>query len=123
MNLQEGLLKRIQEAGQDHLLKFFDELSDEQKSSFAAELSEPHISRIEQGKQKMYLDTFVRVIEALQVSADYILRSDVPEVNAMYQKEFTDLFIDCTPTEMETLLNIIRQLKSTIRSQKNSDNN
>ena len=91
--------------------------------AFAAELSEPHISRIEQGKQKMYLDTFVRVIEALQVSADYILRSDVPEVNAMYQKEFTDLFIDCTPTEMETLLNIIRQLKSTIRSQKNSDNN
>lgn len=91
--------------------------------AFAAELSEPHVSRIEQGKQKMYLDTFVRVIEALQVSADYILRSDVPEVNAMYQKEFTDLFIDCTPTEMETLLNIIRQLKSTIRNQKNSDTN
>ncbi len=91
--------------------------------AFAADISEPHISRIEQGKQKMYLDTFVRLIEALQVSADYILRPDVPEVNAMYQKEFTDLFIDCSPTEMETLLNIVRQVKSSIHNQNKNDDN
>ncbi len=36
----------------------------------------------------MQLETFVKVAEALQVSADYLLRPDVPEVKAIYQGEF-----------------------------------
>ena len=44
-----------------------------------ASVSLPLISNIERGKTGMQLETFVKVAEALQVSADYLLRPDVPE--------------------------------------------
>ena len=59
--------------------------------AFEAHVSLPHISDIELGKKEMLLTTFCRIIEALQVSADEILRPDVPEVNRIYQKEFAEL--------------------------------
>ena len=46
-----------------------------------ASVSLPLISNIERGKTRMQLETFVKVAEALQVSADHLLRADVPEVN------------------------------------------
>ena len=51
-----------------------------------ASVSLPLISNIERGKTGMQLETFVKVAEALQVSADYLLRPDVPEVKAIYTK-------------------------------------
>lgn len=42
-----------------------------------ASVSLPLISNIERGKTGMQLETFVKVAEALQVSADYLLRPDV----------------------------------------------
>ena len=41
-----------------------------------ASVSLPLISNIERGKTGMQLETFVKVAEALQVSADYLLRPD-----------------------------------------------
>ena len=60
----------------------------EQKMSQAdlaakANISLPHISSIELGKTKMLLSTFIRVIEALQISADSVLRANVPTVTSM----------------------------------------
>ena len=46
-----------------------------------ASVSLPLISNIERGKTGMQLETFVKVAEALQVSADYLLRPDVPEMS------------------------------------------
>lgn len=43
-----------------------------------ASVSLPLISNIERGKTRMQLETFVKVAEALQVSADHLLRADVP---------------------------------------------
>ena len=45
-----------------------------------AGLSLPHISDIELGKVSMRISSFVRIVEALQVSADMLLLSDVPTV-------------------------------------------
>ena len=39
-----------------------------------ASVSLPLISNIERGKTRMQLETFVKVAEALQVSADHLLR-------------------------------------------------
>ena len=95
------------------------------KSMSQAELAErayislPHISEIENGKTKLRLSTFVYIAEALQVSADTLLRLDVPEVNVMYQSEFDDLLSDCTPAEIESLIQIVAQIKATMRSSKN----
>ena len=66
----------------------------QQELAAKANISLPHISAIENGKQSMKLVTFVRIIEALQVSADAILRADVPSVNQLYQSEFCALFIN-----------------------------
>ena len=83
-----------------------------------AHISLPLVSEVELGKTKMRLETFIVIIEALQVSADSILRVDIPEVNGMYQSEFADLLSDCTPAEIDSLLKIVRELKQTLHSSK-----
>lgn len=79
-----------------------------------ANLSLPQISDIELGKSRMMLTSFVRIAEALQVSADSLLRPDVPEVKSIYQNEFADVLNDCTPAEIESILKIVKELKSTM---------
>ncbi|MCB5940307.1 helix-turn-helix domain-containing protein [bacterium 210820-DFI.6.52] len=79
-----------------------------------ANISLPHISNIENGKASMKLESFIRIIEALQVSADSLLRPDVPEVRSLYQSEFDELLADCSPKELDSILKIVRELKSTI---------
>lgn len=83
-----------------------------------AHISLPLVSEVELGKTKMRLETFIQIVEALQVSADSILRADIPEVNGMYQSEFADLLSDCTPAEIDSLLRIVRELKETMHSAK-----
>lgn len=84
-----------------------------------AHISLPHISDIELGKSRMMLTTFIKVIEALQVSADSLLRPDVPVVNYMYQVEFSDILEDCSPSEIDSILKIVKELKATMHSRKN----
>ena len=79
-----------------------------------ANISLPHISNIGIGKTSMKLETFIRIIEALQVSADSLLRPDVPEVRSLYQSEFDELLADCSPKELDSILKIVRELKSTM---------
>lgn len=86
-----------------------------------ANLSLPLISAIEHGKSQMLLPTFVRIIEALQVSADSILRPDTPVVNMLGQNEISDLLADCDPKEMMALRNIIRELKLLMRHRRTDD--
>lgn len=89
----------------------------QQELAAKANISLPHISAIEHGKQSMKLVTFVRIIEALQVSADSILRADVPSVNQLYQSEFSRLIEGCSPTEIESLKRIVLQVKQTMREE------
>ena len=97
----------------------------EQKMSQAdlaakANISLPHISSIELGKTKMLLSPFIRVIEALQISADSVLRANVPAVTSMYASEIAELFEDCTPSELESLKSIIQNIKATMRNNQNN---
>lgn len=89
--------------------------------AFAAHISTSNVSDIELGKSRIWLTTFVKIVEALQVSSDSLLRTDVPEVNELYQKEYAELLADCTPTEMESIMKIVRQVKSTLHQPKNND--
>lgn len=81
-------------------------------------ISVPHMSEVENGKTKLRLSTFVYITEALQVSADRLLRPDIPEVNGIYQGEFSELLADCSPAEIDSILKIVKELKSTMHSQK-----
>ena len=93
----------------------------QQELSTKADISLPHVSEIENGKKSMKLVTFIRIIEVLQVSADSIIRADVPHVNELYQNEFGDLIADCSPKEMEALKKIVLELKQTMRSGKTAE--
>ena len=86
-----------------------------------ASVSLPLISNIERGNTGMQLETFGKVAEALQVSADYLLRPDVPEVKAIYQGEFAELLEDCSASEMETILKIVREVKASMHKKQNND--
>ena len=89
--------------------------------SFNAHISPSNVSDIELGKSNIWLTTFVKIVEALQVSADVILRSDVPEVNSIYKKEFTELLDDCSPTEIESIMKIALQVKDTLHKPKKEE--
>ncbi|MFR1480505.1 MAG: hypothetical protein ACLSB9_34920 [Hydrogeniiclostridium mannosilyticum] len=62
----------------------------------------------------MKLHSFIRIIEALQVSADSILRPDTPETRGIYQSQFDELLADCSPKELEAILRIVRELRATM---------
>lgn len=89
--------------------------------AFAAHLATSNVSDIENGKTKMWLATFVKIVEALQVSADSILRPNVPEVNGLYQTEYAQLLADCTPSEIEAIMKIAKEVKTSLHAKKNDD--
>lgn len=89
--------------------------------AYAAGIGLPHISDIELGKKQMSILTFSKIVEVLGVSADEILRANVPEVNRIYQNEFSQLLQDCTSTESESLLKIVKEIKTILHSKNNDD--
>lgn len=89
----------------------------QQELAASADLSLPHISNIENGKQTMKVQTLVKIIEVLQVSADSILRPNVPAVNELYQSELSQLVADCSQSEMEAIKQILIKVKQSFRAQ------
>ena len=87
-----------------------------------ANISLSHVSDIETGKSTLMLPTFIRITEALQVSADVLLRSNIPEVNKLYKSEFATELEDCTPDEIESILKVVKEVKRSLHAAKaNSD--
>lgn len=93
----------------------------QQELATKANISLPHISEIERGKQSMKLSTFIRIIEALQVSADSVIRADVPGINQIYQNEFGALLEDCSPGEIESIKKIVVELKQTMKQKRTQE--
>ena len=83
-----------------------------------AHMSLPHISEIELGKTRMLLSSFVQITEALQVSADSLLRPNTPESKSIYTSEFASLLSDCTPAEIDSILKIVKEVKTSMHSKK-----
>jgi len=90
----------------------------QQELSDKAGLSLPHISDVELGKTNPLLLNFVRIAEALQVSTDSLLRPDIPEVKHIYKNEAMEVFSDCTASEMEAIMKIVREVKTTLHTEK-----
>lgn len=86
-----------------------------------ANISLPHVSEIELGKSNMRLSTFIKVAEALQVSADDLIRLDVPNVHGLYQTEFASLLDGCSPGEIDSIIKIVKELKCTFQNHKEND--
>ncbi len=82
------------------------------------QISPSHMSDIENGKKNIGLDIFMGITEELQVSADWLLRTDIPSVNAIQNQEISELLSDCTAWEIQTLLNILKEIKKAIQDSK-----
>ena len=83
-----------------------------------ADLSLPVISSIENAHTKIWLITFAKIAEALEVSADDILRLNTPAPSMGYSDEFAELLNGCNQTEAEAIMAIARQMKSSLEAQK-----
>lgn len=84
----------------------------------AAHISTSNVSDIERGKSQMWLSTFCKIAEGLQVSSDSLLRLNVPVVNDIYQQEYNEILSDCSPTEIESIMKITREIIIAMRKNK-----
>lgn len=107
----KGLGKRIRDARKQRKLT---------QGELAAiiQISPSYMSEIEMGKTNFSVEIFARISEALQISADWLLRTNIPEVNAVYNAEIAEVLTDCSPYETELLLKILKETKLTIKSAK-----
>ena len=78
-----------------------------------------HISDIELGKKEMRLSTFIRIAETLQVSSDQLIRPNIPEVNTIQSNELAQILSDCTPSERDSILKIVAELKASLHQNRN----
>lgn len=77
--------------------------------------SPTHISYIEGGLKCMSLDTFVAVANALQVSADELLKDNIENTIVVSNHEFAEMISDCSEYEKRVLLSIVASAKEALR--------
>ena len=82
------------------------------------QVSPSYMSDIENGKVNISLEVFMRLTEALQVSADWLLRTDVPQVAHIQSGELAEILSDCSAQETQALIKMLRSMKNTIREAK-----
>lgn len=86
--------------------------------SFEAGVSLPHISDIELGKKEMHISTFVKIVEALNVSADDILRPSTPKADEIRAAQLSELLEGCTAKESEAILKVVKEIKAVLIAQR-----
>lgn len=86
------------------------------------QISPSHMSDIENGKKNIGLDIFMRITEVLQVSADWLLRTDIPPVSNIQNHEVAMILSDCTTDEVQFLIKMMKEMKSGLRTKEKSSN-
>ena len=78
------------------------------------DISPSHLSSIEMGKTRFGIDILMRITDVLQVPADVILKTDLPETKplaAVYMEEISKELGDCSESDALRLLTILREIK------------
>lgn len=73
-------------------------------------MSTTHISVIERGVKPPKLETFIRIANALDVSADYLLMDIIDNPADVVAGELSELVTKLSPKEKEKALTIVRVL-------------
>lgn len=84
------------------------------------QISPSHMSDFENGKTNISLDIFMRLTEALQVSADWLLQTNIPQVSEIHTSEFADLLSDCTSSETQSIIKMVKDMKIALKQSKDS---
>ncbi len=81
----------------------------------AAAVSRVYVSNLERGEKGISLETFVSILNALEISADDILGDIVTRRRPSSFAGSADVFCDCTKEEADILLAILKSTKQVIR--------
>ena len=72
-----------------------------------AEIGVVYLSEIERGIKMPSINIFVRIIEALEVSADYVLRDELPSGKEYICAEISEKLLVLTPRQRKTATAIL----------------
>ena len=86
------------------------------------DISVSHMSSIETGRANFGVETLMKITEILQVSADSLLRTDIPEVSVIYAGDLDALLKGCTAEEVESMLNMLWQMKTALIKARPTEN-
>lgn len=79
------------------------------------DLSVSHISAVENASSGVKLQTFVNIVNKLELPIDWVIYGDY-ENKYYLEGEIRQLFADCTEQEAELYLSILKNNKSLIKS-------
>ena len=75
-----------------------------------ANISVSHLSNIERGRKSLSAEVLLKISEALQVSADCILFTDIPQVHKEVESQINVNLNNCTVREKEFILKLIKDI-------------
>ena len=75
-----------------------------------ANISVSHLSNIERGRKSLSAEVLLKISEALQVSADGILVTDIPQVHKEVESQIDVNLNNCTVREKEFILKLIKDI-------------
>ena len=104
---KQALGKKIKEA---RIKKGYTQLQLADKSGIGI----MYIGEIEQGKKMPSLNIFIKIIEALDISADYVLRDELTSGDKFIYDELTDKLKGLTPKQRKTASDILYAYMSNI---------
>ena len=78
-----------------------------QKLVEIAGIGEVYLGEIERGLKMPSLNSFIKIIEALDVSADYVLRDELTSGQEYIYDELTQKLKDLTPKQRKTAADIL----------------
>lgn len=84
-----------------------------------AGISLSFLSNIENGRQSMNLRVLIAISEALNVSADWLIK-DIPHSASRIAEEIERELSSCTPKEREAILQLVQLMKKSLSSLKES---
>ena len=82
-----------------------------------ADLSEVYISNIEAGKKNISADVLLRLCLAMNIPSDFLLRADLTRSEPL-TCGINAIFADCSEEEIESILLLLRDIKSIIEKAK-----
>lgn len=72
-----------------------------------ADTGEVYLGEIERGLKMPSMNTFIRIVEALEISADYLLRDELTSGKEYIFDEITQKFQSLTPRQRKTAADIV----------------
>ena len=72
-----------------------------------ADIGVVYLSEIERGIKMPSLNIFIKIIDALEVSADYILRDEISTGKEYVCTEITEKLLALTPSQLKTATDIL----------------